>query len=50
MVIFRYRVDGGQPGLHKTFAFMFCLLVYFETGFPCVALAVMELLVDQAGL
>jgi hypothetical protein len=39
------NIISGQPGLHSetvSFCFLF-LFLFFETGFLCVALAVLEL-------
>jgi hypothetical protein len=34
---------GGAYWSHNSFVFLFCFLLFFQTGFLCIALAVLEL-------
>ena len=52
------QTERASPKGHKRqvtfssffFSFLFCFVLFFKTGFLCVALTVPELALDQAGL
>jgi hypothetical protein len=48
--LWRKWEGGGELQLDIMYERIFCFVLFFETGFLCVALAVLDHSVDQAGL